>query len=162
MQREIKFRIWDKITHSYLRDEFAADPLGYDLEKLRFFYKIEDKSVKVTDRYIFEQYTGLKDKNGIEIYDGDIVTLHYAIQPEHRVPPESFGIYEIVWKTSSFYIKQHKHNWFATHFGDPKVNLTRPKGTPPFVIIEELPLETFRICKVIGNIFENPELLCGK
>ena len=56
--REIKFRVWYEGNYTY----FDLDLLN---RESRSFYKNEIKNTKV------EQYTGLKDKNGVEIYEGD-------------------------------------------------------------------------------------------
>jgi uncharacterized phage protein (TIGR01671 family) len=67
--REIKFRAWDKETKkmSYGNIEHFDDMLGFRFEHFE------------TDEPIFMQYTGLKDKNGREIYEGDIV-LHHTLE----------------------------------------------------------------------------------
>jgi hypothetical protein len=63
--REIKFRAWGKNMHQFITDEkgnrnFTIKEIG----------NLEDLSV-----WELMQYTGLKDKNGVEIYEGDILHL---------------------------------------------------------------------------------------
>ncbi len=86
------------------------------------------------DKYVLMQSTGLKDKNGVEIFEGDVVAVEnhpFQRKEDSGVGMEIEGNYVVGWN-------QHDLTWYA---GD--LLLARLK---PYV-------------KVIGNIYENPELL---
>lgn len=88
--RELKFRAWDKVLKKML---FDADPFvihvsGSNEPLLAETHRNED--------CIFEQYTGLKDRSGKEIYIGDIVSKHHE-DIIGKVVQNPSGEYRIAW-----------------------------------------------------------------
>ena len=68
MNREIKFRAWDKTFKKMISwNEFLQTNMANTF--------ISPKSTGLT----LMQYTGLKDKNGVEIYEGDIVAIQFDL-----------------------------------------------------------------------------------
>jgi uncharacterized phage protein (TIGR01671 family) len=68
--REIKFRAWRKKFKYMLSKEELAYKDG------KFCHIFNCDFMPMDDDFVVMQYTGLKDKKGIEIYEGDIVKLH--------------------------------------------------------------------------------------
>lgn len=118
--REIKFRVWDKVGSEMIQQDDMFEL--YDVEEL--FEKPSD------EQYELMQFTGLKDKNGKEIYEGDVVNS-----------------------------KAHNPQNYLVAFIDCAFHCTHPKIEP--YTIEPLHFYTSIGChlEVIGNIYENPELL---
>ena len=124
--KEIKFRAWANDTMFYLDAGyhiiFWDDPrkVNYGL-----YTNADDSLVSKEDRgLILMQFTGLKDKNGKEIYEGDILT-----SPD--------GDFEVCFDEGCFWVSQ-------------ELDFNAPLYV--YATYEN-------ICEVIGNIYENPELI---
>jgi len=133
--REIKYRAWDKSANKWLDMSlhyWLIDPGNGQPIRVHHSGQIEGP----IENIILVQYTGLKSKNGKEIYEGDIIRYTFHIGPR-----EWPGIvHEVEWSDS---------NLTGFHpFIDYDVDAD---GNECCVIPDSI--------EVIGNIYENPELL---
>lgn len=94
------------------------------------------------------QYTGLKDKNGTKIFEGDIVQL---TRTKMRAPTASFNGQDIVSK-HLIYWDEERHAFHQKHYTEERCI---GGGSIDF---EDVRAEE-NIIEVIGNIHDNPELL---
>ena len=133
MKREIKFRAWDIPAKKYrgvdgLKDLFSIRSDGF-----------------FNEDYVLEQFTGLKDKNGVDIYEGDIVK--YNKQNIEVRYFDNYGMFGLV----------GSNNYASKVIDESKPMGSRGSSTSykPYVLSD---FYQKRI-EIIGNIHENPELL---
>jgi len=130
MNRPIKFRVWDKLAermiypHNDNQQHFIIDLNGQ-------FHNLQNGSGG--DDYVIQQYTGLTDKNGKEIYEGDIVQYN---------------------QNSSY-----DNMDFIAKWSDDKLGFIFQSNSGEQLVNQTPHLNRFKHLEVVGNIFENPELL---
>lgn len=143
--REIKFRAWDLDNEQMY---FKGDDFGttHDYEPL--LYKMQGQNVEVM------QYTGLKDTNGIEIYEGDILGFDWVYQDGKEF---SMGLTGLVQWIGGRFLVRHGY----TQFDVSDINQATFERTWREQYRQGVPDEYFKLreIKVIGNIHENKELL---
>lgn len=131
MGRTIKFRVWDK------PNECWSDLLHVITDDESLWHLDDGDGMAIKDdpeMYVVEQYTGLKDKNGEEIYEGDVIKRLSFIAGEK----EYYTTCQVRWDSDECCFELHYLN--GALFGDSLLDID-----------EEY--------EVIGNIHENYELL---
>jgi uncharacterized phage protein (TIGR01671 family) len=143
--REIKFRAWDK------EEKVMWQPLTLD-QIIRADWEFETKPYEYTlpwkdymwsqhDKTVWMQFTGLKDKDGEEIYEGDVIEFSEPSNVSDWSDPDP-SRRVVQWDS--------ENSRFTFYWIDGSLQ------TSGYTYCEK---NTEKIMSVIGNIYENPDLL---
>ena len=124
MNRPIKFRVWDKRENKGM----STQNMLYDAQLHHLWQDFVDYP-----GYELMQYTGLTDKNGKEIYEGDIVQYN---------------------QNSSY-----DNMDFIAKWSDDKLGFIFQSNSGEQLVNQTPHLNRFKHLEVVGNIFEHSELL---
>lgn len=157
LMRKIKFRAWDKLNKKIVTSGLSINidttdrviPVSFTQGDIAYCRDNDVNSVpNIHSDIELMQYTGLKDKNGVEIYEHDIVKILYSDWPSQldSYPELSHDEYLdsltykaiVVWDQYGF--------WLVDKIG----------GYPQSIIHGQ-----HGYIEVIGNIYDNPEALKG-
>jgi uncharacterized phage protein (TIGR01671 family) len=136
MSAPIKFRIWHSQTSRFLENhQRKSDPMAFDL--WGWADKMSDCLIYLTKEYTFQQFTGLTDSKGKDIYEGDIIKETHFEDWKDETGYDYFGVVKHV-----VYTDKTSGHQFSRYSSFPKLEeMTGYAGHPICVK-----------CEVIGNI----------
>jgi len=130
-----KFRVWDIQDKSFYSLEYLREfkvSISFDGQTIDQDFWGGTKTIG--EDVIVQHYIGLSDKNGIEIYEGDIIQYNVGSSYDNIS-------FVVKWCSDSL-------SWiFQSESGEVLTNCWTPNGN------------RFNFIEIKGNIFENPELL---
>ena len=115
-----KFRAWDKV----LKEMVQVNALVLDEQVVKVTYKNGNVAKDDMKEYELMQSTGLKDKNGKEIFEGDIVSID----------TDEFDLLFVKYESGIYWLMDDEE--CVEHLSD-----------------------YYKYVSIVGNIYENPELL---
>lgn len=140
--REMKFRAWDKVTKQMLDTGFHI------LGETNCFQLIEQALIEAQpgveyslmrlNDAVITQWTGLKDRNDKDVYESDLISI--TLNKFNKKYPRCVQVYYI-----------------APSFILGRINHLKPTDNTFLYNMDEFDYE--KAIEVVGNIFENPELL---
>lgn len=135
--REIKFRVWDKTNKCFaLEDSFVIGNNG-----TVYLWK-SDNSLTCIKKFEINQFTGLLDKQGVKIYEGDILRAD-RLDSENK---EWLGV-----------VKHNSYGGLCLYYNKYISNTDKTLQTP--IQDPQNAIWIKQHCEVIGNIYENSELI---
>lgn len=155
MNREIKFRAWNiEESKMFSNDETAIYAFSAKFgEPAEMSLREINRVFKKNDHISWMQFTGLKDKNGKEIYEGDILSIEgeytEIVTDEGQGPTYStLEFYEVIFENGAFCIKIKEKDGLFPYYS--------PYATLDHLLTDEISNKDIKVC---GNIHENTELL---
>ena len=131
MSREFKFRSWNKEAKYMVQDPTSMGSIMRD--HIRKSFDLNGKLIGEND--VVMQFTGLKDDNGVDVFEGDLVKFN-----DREI------IYEVIWD-------EYRLAWWLMDVKAGKRELSRDTD------YQQLLNNVWQQRVVIGNIYENSELL---
>lgn len=128
MSREIKFRIWrapDEYNKTFWMESWDS-LMNYSMSDIFQLDNPDD---------VLEQYTGLKDANGKDIYEGDILAWHSNIYRKHN------WVGVVLYRGAGFAVQESDKSYSSPEWLDCACR------------------KDANIVEIVGNVHTNPELL---
>lgn len=147
--RDIRFRIWDTSDNKFLSLKDYQDLGATEVENdgtltLSPRFRFLTSMAIMPEKFIPLQYVGLKDKNGVEIYEGDIIDIHQTVN--------GYNQFVIEWKDYGFSASYYNENTKRETIRWYEYSLDE------LFEVDEYEKEI----EIIGNIYENKHLLESK